>query len=139
MPAELQYTWKGTTTFTLKDGFESTLEDVVAPPPEHPETLQEAREQGADHNLSSLQSKRWTNTHLHTCPTGVGVPFASKQKAREMPPNNNSQSSQSYRLTLHTSRHLQMNKALQYLQQLMYNHNYAWHWRYQTKQRSMTT
>ena len=43
MPAELQYTWKGTTTFMLKDGFESTLEDVVAPPPEHPDTLQEAR------------------------------------------------------------------------------------------------
>ena len=43
MPAELQYTWKGTTTFTLKDEFETTLEDVVAPPPEHPDTLQEAR------------------------------------------------------------------------------------------------
>ena len=39
MPAELQY------TFTLKDEFETTLEDVVvvAPPPEHPDTLQEAR------------------------------------------------------------------------------------------------
>ena len=43
MPAELQYTWKGTTTFSLKDESETTLEDVVAPPPEHPDTLQEAR------------------------------------------------------------------------------------------------
>ena len=43
MPAELQYTWKGTTTFTLTDEFETTREAVVAPPPEHPDTLQEAR------------------------------------------------------------------------------------------------
>ena len=66
MPAELQYTWKGTTTFMLKDGFESTLEDVVAPPPEHPDTLQEARrarEQEADHNLHK-QDKRWRSMHL---------------------------------------------------------------------------
>ena len=35
--------------------------------------------------------------------------------------------------------HLQMGKALQYLQQLTYNHSYAWHLQYQTKQYSMTT
>ena len=76
-------------------------------------------EQEVDRNLR----KRWRNTHLHICPIQVGVPFASKQKASKMPTNNNNQSNQSYRLTLHTSRHLQMSKALQHLQQLMYNHN----------------
>ena len=96
-------------------------------------------EQEVDHNLHSLQSKRWKNTHLHTCPTEVGVLFVSKQKASKMPTNNSNQSSESYRLTLHTSGHLQMSKALQYLQQLMYNHSCAWHLQYQTKQCSMTT
>ena len=112
MPAELQYTWKGTTTFTLKDEFETTLEDVVAPPPEHPDTLyRKQEEQEADHNLHNRQSKRWRNTHLHTCLAEVGVLFVSKQKASKMPTNSTNQSSQSYRLTLHTSRHLQMSRT----------------------------
>ena len=72
MPAELQYTWKGTTTFTLKDEFETTLEDVVAPPPE-------------DHNLHNRQSKRWRNTHLLTCLTEVGVQDAYKQQQSKQP------------------------------------------------------
>ena len=129
-----------TTNFTLKDGFESTLEDVVAPSPEHPDTLQEARRARGSPQPTQPTRQEMEEHALTRMPyTGAGVQFASKQKASKMPTNNNSQSSQSYRLTLRVSRHLQMSKALQYLQQLMYNHSYAWHLQYKTKQCSMTT
>ena len=94
MPAELQYTWKGTTTFTLKDGFESTLEDVAAPPPEHPDTLQEARrasgrpqptqptrQEMEEHALTHMPYRSW----CPICVKAKGKQDAYKQQQTKQP------------------------------------------------------
>ena len=94
MPAELQYTWKGTTTFTLKDEFETTLEDVVAPPPEHPDTLQEARrargrpqptqptkQEMEEHALTHMPYRSW----CPICVKAKGKQDAYKQQQSKQP------------------------------------------------------
>ncbi len=90
MPAELQYTWKGTTTFTLKDEFESTLEDVVAPPPEHPDKLQEARrargrpqptQEMEEHALTHMPYTSW----CPICVKAKGKQDAYKQQQSKQP------------------------------------------------------
>ena len=98
MPAELQYTWKGTTTFTLKDEIESTLEDVVAPPPppppEHQETLQEARrargrpqptqptkQEMDEHSLTHMPYRSW----CPICVRAKGKQDAYKQQQSKQP------------------------------------------------------
>ncbi len=130
MPTELQYTWKGTTTFTLKDEFDSTIEDVKAPPAKQPDPLQEARrERGGGHPTQPTKQEMEERALTHMpysswCPICVKP---SNQKANKMPTSNSIQDSQSYRLTLHTWRHQQTRQAWQYLQQLMYSHNCAWH------------
>ena len=93
MPAELQYTWKGTTTFTLKDEFEATLEDVVAPP-EHPDTLQEARrargrpqptqptkQEMEEHALTHMPYRSW----CPICVKAKGKKDAYKQQQSKQP------------------------------------------------------
>ena len=96
MPAELQYTWKGTTTFTLKDEIESTLEDVVAPPPppEHQESLQEARrargrpqptqptkQEMDEHSLTHTPYRSW----CPICVRAKGKQDAYKQQQSKQP------------------------------------------------------
>ena len=94
MPSELQYTWKGTTAFTLKEGFESTLEDVVAPPPEHPDTLQEARrargrpqpaqptrQEMEEHALTHMPYRSW----CLICAKAKGKQDAYKQQHSKQP------------------------------------------------------
>ncbi len=139
MPAELQYTRKGTTTFTPKDEFESTLEDVVAPPPEHQDTLQEAskargrpqptqptKQEMEEHALTHMPYRSWRPV----CVEAKGKQDAYKQQQSKQPVI---QIDFAY---LKTSTDEQ---ALQYLQQLTCNHNYVWHLQYQTKQYSMAT
>ena len=83
MPAELQYMWEGTTTFTLKDEFETTLEDVVAPPPEHPDTLQEARRARGRPQPTHLQTgDGGTRTYTHALQKLVSHLRQSKRQAR---------------------------------------------------------